>query len=150
MMIEAHGGVLINRIVPHKDREGFLEDLQKMRKYYISQGDLSIFHRIADGTLSPLEGPMAREEFYKVLEEEHIERNGEKLAWAVPIAFPVDHDNAQSYHAGEELVVVSPSGEFVGSILIEDIYLFEKRRYVESVYGTERTDHPGARSVFSD
>jgi sulfate adenylyltransferase len=150
MMIEAHGGGLINRIVPHRDREGFLEDLQKMRKYYISQGDLSIFHRIADGTLSPLEGPMAREEFYKVLEEEHIERNGEKLAWAVPIAFPVDHDNAQSYHAGEELVVVSPSGEFVGSILIEDIYLFEKRRYVESVYGTERTDHPGARSVFSD
>ena len=149
-MIKAHGGFIINRIVPQKEREGFLRKLQDMRKYYLSEGDLSIFHRIADGILSPLGGPMIGEEFYKVLDEEHIERNGEKLAWTIPLAFPVDQDNAKTYTVSEEVAVVSPSGEFVGSLHIEDVYPFEKRRYLESVYGTERTDHPGARSILSD
>jgi sulfate adenylyltransferase len=147
MVIEAHGGFVINRIVPQEEREEFLADLQKLRKYPLSGGDLSIFHRIADGTLSPLEGPMVGEEFYQVLAEERLERNGERLAWTIPIAFPIDRD---TYTIGEEAAVVAPTGEFVGSILIEDIYPFQKMRYVESVYGTERTDHPGARSILSD
>jgi sulfate adenylyltransferase len=84
-MIEAHGGRIINRIVPPEDREEFLVDLQNMRKYYISQGDLSVFHRIADGTLSPLEGPMTGEAFYKVLDEEHIEKMGRGLRGLFPL-----------------------------------------------------------------
>jgi sulfate adenylyltransferase len=111
---------------------------------------LSVFHRMADGTLSPLEGPMVKEDFYKVLEEEHIVSNGEKLAWTIPIAFPAEEDYAKSYKVGEEAAVISPSGEIVGSILIEDIYPFEKGRCLTSVYGTERLDHPGARSILSD
>jgi len=149
-MIEAHGGRMVNRIVPQEDREGFLADSQNRKKYYLSQGDLSVFHRIADGTLSPLEGPMTGEEFYKVLDKEHITRNGKRLAWTIPIAFPIEKAKAKSYKVGEEVAVISPSGEFVGSILIEDIYPFEKRRYLKSVYGTERLDHPGARSILSD
>jgi len=149
-MIEAHGGLIINRLVPQEDREGFLNKLKKMKKYYISAGDLSVFHRIADGILSPLEGPMVGEEFYKVLEEEHITRNGEKLAWTIPIAFPLEENYAKSYKVGEEVAALSPSGEYVGSIFIEEIYPFKKRRYLKSVYGTERLDHPGARSILSD
>jgi len=149
-MIEAHGGLMVNRIVPQENREGFLGDLQKAKKYYISDGDLSIFHRMADGTLSPLEGPMVQEEFYKILDEEHIKRNDEKLAWTIPLAFPVEQDHAKSYKVGEEVAVLSSSRECVGSILIEDIYPFEKTKYLKSVYGTERLDHPGARSILSD
>jgi sulfate adenylyltransferase len=149
-MIEAHGGPIVNRIVPPEDREEFLESLQKKRKYYISDGDLSIFHRMADGTLSPLEGPMTGEGFYKVLDKEHIKRNGEKLAWTIPIAFPLEKSKVKSHKVGEEVAVVTSSGEFVGSLLIEDIYPFEKRRYLKSVYGTKRIDHPGARSILSD
>lgn len=149
-MIETHGGRMINRIVPQEDREGFSADLQNRKKYYLSEGDLSVFHRIADGTLSPLEGPMTEKEFYKVLDEEHIERNGEKLAWTIPLVFPVDQNHVKTYTMGEDVAVLSSSGELVGSLLIEDVYPFEKRRYLESVYGTARTDHPGARSILSD
>ena len=149
-MIEAHGGHSINIVVPQEEREVYSAKLRSLLPYYISQGDLSVFHRIADGTLSPLEGPMTGEEFYQVLDEEHIERNGKKLAWTIPIAFPVDKDYAKSYKVGEEVAVIAPSGECVGSLLIEDIYPFEKKRYLEAVYGTDRTDHPGARSILSD
>ena len=33
---------------------------------------------------------------------------------------------------------------------VVDIYPFEKQRYLKAVYGTERTDHPGARMVLDD
>jgi sulfate adenylyltransferase len=150
MMIEAHGGRMINKIVPQEDREVFSAALQDRKKYYLSEGDLSVFHRIADGTLSPLEGPMTGEEFYKVFDEEYITRNGKRLAWTIPLAFPIEKAKAKSYKVGEEVAVLAPSDECVGSLLIEDIYPFEKRRYLESVYGTKRTDHPGARSILSD
>lgn len=149
-MIEAHGGLIINRLVPQDNRKSFLHKLQKLKQYHISAGDLSVFHRIADGTLSPLEGPMVGEEFYQVLEKECIERNREKLAWTIPLAFPVAEEHTNSYSIGEEVTIVSPLGECVGSILIEDIYPFDKKRYLMSVYGTGRIDHPGARSVLSD
>ena len=61
---------------------------------------------------------MIREEFNKVLEEEHIVRNGERLAWTIPIAFPAKEDYAKSYKVGEEIAVIAPSGEVVGSMLI--------------------------------
>ena len=149
-MIEAHGGLIVNRVVPQEDRGAFVEGLQKAKKYYLSDGDVSIFHRIADGTLSPFEGPIIGEEFYKVLEEEHIVRNGEKLAWTIPLAFPVEEGYAKSYKVGEEVAVIAPAGEFIGSLLIEDIYPFEKKRYLKAVYGTDRSDHPGARGILSD
>ena len=149
-MIEAHGGQMVNRVVPPEERELFSAKLRRLNRYYISSGDLSVFHRIADGTLSPLEGPMTGAAFYHVLDEEHIETNRKRFAWTIPLAFPVEKDYAKSYKAGEEVAVIAPTGEFVGSLLIEEIYPFKKRRYLQSVYDTERLDHPGARNILSD
>jgi sulfate adenylyltransferase len=149
-MIEAHGGCLVDRVVPVEERKAFSATLQKLKRYHISSGDLSVFHRITDGTLSPLQGPMKRETFYRVLDAEYLETNGKRLAWTIPLAFPVNADEATSYNAGDEVAVIAPTGECVGSLLIEEIYPFEKKRYLISVYGTERTDHPGARHILSD
>ncbi len=144
-MIEPHGGYLVNRVVG--DEGELLKKAKTLKKYHITKGDLSIFFRIADGTLSPLEGPMTGDEFYDVLEREYIERNGKKLAWTIPISFPVEKDSVK---VGDELAVYSPSGEIIGIISVEDVFPFDKMRYLKSVYQTERTDHPGARSVLSD
>jgi hypothetical protein len=47
-MIEAHDGHMINRFVPQEDRETLLADLRNRKQYYLSEGDLSVFHRISD------------------------------------------------------------------------------------------------------
>jgi sulfate adenylyltransferase len=149
-MIEAHGGCLVDRVVPVEERAEFSAKLRGLKRYHISAGDLSVFHRIADGTLSPLQGPMTRETFSRVLDAEHLEINGKRLVWTIPVAFPVNADEVTSYKAGDDVAVIAPAGECVGSLLIEEIYPFEKKRYLKSVYGTERMDHPGARQILSD
>lgn len=145
-----HGGCgLINRIVPEPEKQSFLNALKDARVYQISDADLSVFYRMADGVLSPLEGPMNSGEFNQALDDEIIVRNGEKYAWTIPLAFPVSKIDADSFQQGETVAVQNEAGELVGSLEITDIYPFDKKKYNASVYGTEREDHPGAR-IFND
>ncbi|MCF7908421.1 MAG: sulfate adenylyltransferase [Candidatus Omnitrophica bacterium] len=148
--ILAHGGCgLIDRFIPKLEREVFLDKISRLKVYNISNADLSIFYRIADGGLSPLEGPMARLEFNKVLADEYIERNGKPYAWTIPLAFAISKSEADNLEVGETVVVRNESQEIIGSLEISDIYPFDKTAYNKSVYGTERIDHPGPR-IFSD
>ncbi|NQT27562.1 sulfate adenylyltransferase [candidate division KSB1 bacterium] len=147
---DPHGGCgLINCIVPENEKDTFLKGLLDAKVYQISDGDLSIFYRIADGVLSPLEGPMNSNEFNQVLEDEVIVRNGKKYAWTIPLAFPIAKADADGLQIGETVLVKNEQGETVGSLEIEDIYPFDKKKYNASVYLTAREDHPGAR-IFKD
>ncbi|HDK36229.1 MAG TPA: sulfate adenylyltransferase, partial [Bacteroidetes bacterium] len=101
--------------------------------YIISNSDLSMFYRMADGGLSPLEGPMDSRKFYRVLDEEVIEKNGKKYAWTIPIAFPVSKKDAEEFEIGETVFVKNEAGEVVGTLEISDIYPFDKNRYTTSV-----------------
>jgi sulfate adenylyltransferase len=145
----AHGGNgLINRIVPEVER-GNLKKRCCNKTYTISDADLSVFYRIADGVLSPLEGPMNSEEFNRVLDSEQIIRRNKIYAWTIPLAFPASDEESASFCAGETVAVQNSNGEFIGTLTVEDVYPFDKNKYNHVVYGTERTDHPGAR-IFND
>ena len=116
----------------------------------LSDADVSSLYRIGDGGLSPLTGPMTRAEWDQVLDEEVIVRGGKKYAWSIPIAFPVDEATAKSLTAGATVGLVNAKGETVGSLDIRDVYPWDKAKYNGSVYGTPRTDHPGARIATAD
>lgn len=146
-----HGGCgLINRTLPEIEKERIIANAKDYKVYQISDADLSIFYRIADGALSPLEGPMDSNEFNRVLDEEVIVRNEKKYAWTIPIAFPVSKKNAENLKVGETVLVKNEEGAAVGILEISDIYHFDKKRYNKVVYGTDRIDHPGARIFNND
>jgi sulfate adenylyltransferase len=62
----------------------------------------------------------------------------------------VDKDQAKSLKPGETVALTNAGNEIVGTLLIQDIFAFDKPRYLKSVYATERTDHPGGRMVMGD
>jgi len=149
-VLPAHGGgILVNRIIPEVERDAVLSSCCD-KEYRISDADLSVFYRIADGALSPLEGPMNEDEFNKVLENEVIVRDGKKYAWSIPIAFPVSKKKADTFKTGEIVKVKDTKGNTIGVIEISDVFPFDKDTYNASVYGTERKDHPGARIFGED
>jgi sulfate adenylyltransferase len=149
---DLHGGLKepVDRMIPEDEVEEALKNAQKLKKYKISNADLSTLNRIGDGGLSPLTGPMGKDEFNQVLEEEVIVRNGKKYAWAIPLSFPVAKADAEKMEKGEEVAIEAENGDTVGILKISDIFEFDKKKYNESVYGTPRTDHPGARIVNDD
>ena len=116
----------------------------------VSDADLSTLYRIADGGLSPLTGPMLKAEYDQVLEAEVIVRGGKKYAWTIPLAFPVEESLAKTLQTGTSYPLQNDRGEPVGSLLVQDVYPWDKAKYNASVYQTTRDDHPGARIANTD
>ncbi len=144
-LILPHGGVStpVNRTVTK------LESLTTTA-IPVSDADLSTLYRIGDGGLSPLTGPMVRAEYNQVLEDEVIVRDGKKYAWTIPLAFPVEESLAKTLQTGTTYPLKNERGEVVGTLLLKDVYPWDKVKYNTSVYATPRTDHPGARIATSD
>jgi sulfate adenylyltransferase len=144
-LIPPHGGLTepVSRTVPRLEAPN-------TAPIPVSDADLSTLYRIADGGLSPLTGPMVREEYDRVLDEEVIVRNGMKYAWTIPLAFPVEEGLARRLNAGSLHPLHDERGRLVGVIEVRDVFAWDKARYNASVYGTPRSDHPGARIALSD
>ena len=148
-LIPPHGGVSepVNRTVPAAEKDAFLAEASKLTKVPVSAADLSSVYRFADGTLSPLTGPMGSKEYNQVLDHSFIERGGKKYAWTIPFAFPVTEAVASTLKAGQKVALTNPAGEIVATLDISDVFPWVKPKYIKSVYLTERTDHPGADMV---
>jgi len=151
-LIAPHGGLSepVNRTVPSERREEFLREIASLPALPVSDADLSSVYRIGDGALSPLTGPMVRDVYRQVLEEMTITVGGKRYAWSIPIALPAAKDLAASLKVGSRVQLVNSGGQPVASLHVEDVYPHDKQAYIESVYQTRRTDHPGGWMVLAD
>ncbi len=151
-LIPPHGGLRepVNRTIAAEEAADFRGQMAAMKRVPISDADLSSLYRLGDGGLSPLTGPMDRATFQRVLDEEVLVRDGKTYAWTIPISFPADKSLASSLKVDQTVALVNSRDEIVGSLRIQDIFPFDKTGYIKSVYGTERTDHPGGRMVLGD
>jgi sulfate adenylyltransferase len=148
-LITPHGGLSepVCCTVPEAERESFLAEAGGLTSVPVSAADLSSVYRFADGTLSPLTGPMTSAQWNQVLEDSTVDSGGSKYAWTIPIALPVAADLAAQLSAGQTVALKCPDGNIVGTVALEDVYEWDKPTYLKSVYGTDRTDHPGADMV---
>ncbi|MCZ6635760.1 MAG: sulfate adenylyltransferase [bacterium] len=148
-LIPPHGGlsVIVDCTVPEGEIADFRKKASEWVSVPVSDADLSSVYRFGDGVLSPLTGPMDSQTYHRVLDEGVIESNGQLYAWTIPLAFPVSERLASTLSAGQEVALVHSSGDPVGSLEINDVYAWDKERYLKSVYLTDRTDHPGGDMV---
>ena len=148
-LIPPHGGLTepISRTVPSSEVATFQSQAAGLPKVPVSQADLSTVYRIADGTLSPLTGAMNRQVYNRVLDESVIEHGGKLYAWTIPLSFPVSKEIAATLSPGKKVALTAPNGQIVATLDVSDVFEWDKPRYLKSVYGTERSDHPGADMV---
>ncbi len=151
-LVPVHGGLdaPVDRIVPLNARRGFLEEAAGHPSVEVTAADLSTVYRLGDGALSPLEGPMKRAEWERVLAEAVIERGGRRYAWTIPLALPLTDGEAGAITPGGSVTIRNEVGEVVAIVDDAEVYDWDKPHYVKSVYGTDRFDHPGGQMVESD
>ncbi len=151
-LIPPHGDVTepVTRSVPAAQAADFVARVPKTTAIPVSDADLSTLYRIGDGGLSPLNGPMTKAEYDRVLDEEVVLSNGKKFAWTIPLAFPVDEETAKKLQTGTDHPLTNERGEVVGKLNVTDVYPWDKKKYNASVYATTREDHPGARIANAD
>jgi sulfate adenylyltransferase len=151
-LVPPHGGLqeLVDRMVPTEEIKAFRAQSRQWNRILIRDADLSSLYRMGDGGLSPLTGPMDQATFNRVLDDEVILRDAKPYAWTIPISFPIERNAAKRLKIGETVALANEREEVVGNLRINDIFAFDKPRYIRSVYGTDRVDHPGGRSVMED
>src|SRR5436305_11515164 len=109
-LIAPHGGELTDRTVRAAEADAFRRQAATLPKVPVSDADLSTLYRIGDGGLSPLTGPMTREEYDRVLDEEVIVRGGKKYAWTIPLALPVTNAEASTLSPGGYATLTTRGG----------------------------------------
>jgi sulfate adenylyltransferase len=150
-LVPVHGGLdaPVSRIVPLSRRKQFLAEAKNLPSIELSRADLSTVYRIADGTLSPITGPMDEESWHAVLDDEALEYGFRRYAWTAPISLPVADDEAKKLRVGHSAALVH-EGQIVGTVCVSSLFDWDKAKHVEKFYGTKRTDHPGAHMILDD
>ncbi len=151
-LVPVHGGLgqPVDRRVPLAERGALLAEASGLPQLRVTRADVSTVHRLADGTLSPLEGPMGREQWQQVLDQKRIEHDGRPYAWTIPLSLPVSDDEALKLSPGGSAALCEEEGGIIAVLDEVELFDWEKERYVREVYRTERFDHPGGRAVQND
>lgn len=151
-LIPVHGGLdePVDLRVPLSQRQAFRTEASSLPSFVVNAADLSTVHRLADGALSPLQGPMKKAAYDLSLDEGVVISGGDRYAWTIPLALPVTDAEAGALKAGGSAAILDPDGELMAILDDLEVFEWEKNRYVKSVYGTDRLDHPGANMVIDD
>jgi sulfate adenylyltransferase len=151
-LVPVHGGLAepVDLVVALKDRKAFLAEAEGLPVLRVTAADLSTVYRLADGGLSPLTGPMNEEAWNRVLDEQHVRVDGKAYAWGIPLALPATDEEADAIAKAGTAAVIREDGSIVAIVSDATVYAWDKQRYVEKVYLTERFDHPGGRMVEND
>ena len=151
-LVPVHGGldVPVDRMLKLSERKALQAEAASYPKVRVTSADLATVYRIADGTLSPLTGPMTESQYNLVLDEKCVVSKGKRYAWTIPLSLPVTAEEASTLRVGQPVALVDDAGELVAVLTLQSVFAWDKARYVKSVYGTERMDHPGGAMVQND
>ncbi len=143
MLIEPHGGKLIERIASREEREEILS--RNYPALEISYERAKDVVNIARGLYSPLTGFLGKKDLQAVLDEGRL---SDGLPWTVPIVLDVDSQEREGLmpHDG---VVLTHQGRKVAFMEIESIYSWDKEEFAQKVYRTTDRSHPGVARTFS-
>lgn len=140
ILVEPHGGKLINRVNKNLAEAEYLDNLVKIKLSTELQMDLE---QIATGAFSPLEGFMVQKDFKSVLDNMTL-KNG--VVWTIPIILDITEEQAIKISVGDKVALVDHKG-VMGILYVDDKYTFDRQEFAEKFYGNTDENHPGVRWI---
>jgi sulfate adenylyltransferase len=141
MLIEPHGGTLVDRRLRGDDAKQALERARTLLQIPLAPELAQDTVNIANGVFSPLKGFLRREDFESVLDRGRL-ANG--LPWTIPLVLDVSREQASDIGEDADVALVDPRGEPLAILHVAEKFSYSKKRYAQQVYGTTDTGHPGA------
>jgi sulfate adenylyltransferase len=143
-LIAPHGGRLIDRWVGGAERERFLERSKTPKTVKLSQREVSDLEMLAIGAFSPLEGFQGSADYKSILANKRL-ANG--LPWTIPITLSVSKAQADNLPVDSHVSLLSPNGQVLANLELEEKYPRAKEEEAQRVYGTIDQDHPGVAAL---
>lgn len=140
----AYGGILQNLFLfDQKEREETKKYLFSLHKLYLNARQLCDLELLINGSFSPLNGFFNEYEYTHVLSNYRLPTN---LPWSIPII--LDTDDVSSLKINQDISLCDEYGKPIALLTISSIYLADKKKEAESIYGTTSTEHYGVNYLF--
>jgi sulfate adenylyltransferase len=143
-LIQPHGGILVNRFVSDHEREQGLAKAKSLPQLLLSDRSLSDLECIATGIYSPLIGFVSEKDYHSIVDTMHLS-NG--LAFSIPITLQVSTEESAKYKVGDEIALVTPTGDAVATMTLTDKYTPDQQHEAQQVYRTTDPKHPGVAAM---
>jgi len=138
-LIEPHGGVLCELIVPETQREELKEKALALPSLTLTPRQLCDVELLLNGGFSPLRGFLNRADYDRVVEEMRLQ-NG--LLWPIPVTLDVPESVARTLNPSDSIALRDPTGLLLAIMHVEDVWQPDKTREAQQVFGTTSTEHP--------
>lgn len=144
MAIAPHGGTLIQLEQTGEKREQSLKEAEGLQTLTISAWTVSDLELIGIGGFSPLQGFMKQDDYEAVLRESRL---ADGTIWSVPITLSVHEHELPTL--GKKLALQGEDGILYGTVVVEEVYKYDKKEEAIRVYGTEEDAHPGVAKLYA-
>jgi len=144
--IAPHGGELVNRKAPEGEREDRKAKAADLKKVALGGRQLSDLEMIATGVFSPLTGFMTQEDYRGVVDNMRLASG---VVWSLPVTLSVSEDEASELSEGEEISLTDDGGRVVATMIVEDLYFYDKEHEASQVYRTTDGEHPGVAYLYN-
>jgi sulfate adenylyltransferase len=147
-----HGGELVNRLVSERERQEWLDRVEKLPKVFATPVTLANIEMLAIGGYSPLKGFMDREAYFSVL---RTMRLPDGLVWSIPIVLPVPEEQVQEVKRSEAIAILGKSEgdeepQVYAIVQVSDVFRRDKEEEAKRVFGTTDLSHPGVERIFGE
>src|SRR5690554_2528177 len=146
---QPHGGVLVDQVVPAEQRAAAIAHAKTLPSIRVDLEAVITIEMIATGVLSPNVGFMNQADYKSVLSNGRLS-NG--VVWPVRLSFaPVGERNAEiikGLSVGDEVALTDSNNEPVATLIIEDIFDYDKNGRAQQLFGTTDRSHPGVDSIY--
>ncbi len=127
-MILPHGGELINRVVPEREKLKIVEDVKKLPSLQVDTDSLLDIENIAVGTFSPLKGFMTKEELLSVAHNMTLP-NG--IVWTIPILLQLREEPK----IGGRIAIKDGKGKVKAVLDVKEVYKIDLKKIARLVCG---------------
>jgi len=146
MLIEPHGGKLVDRVLGEDERAEVLDRRASLPHLVVTKEMVSEIRNIARGVFSPLEGFLGQSELRSVVKDGRL-ANG--LAWTIPVLCAVQDDQADGFREGQSILLIDEGENPLGVLHLEEKFRADKRKIAQGVFGTDDQNHPGVLQLLN-
>lgn len=128
---------LIDLLVAGEERDEFRSRAASLRSLQLSARSVCDLELLATGGFSPLETFLNRADHERVVAEMRL---ADGQLWPIPIALPVSA-NAE-LKLDEEIALRDERGEILATLLVEEVYEWDRNEVAQQTLGTRDPRHP--------
>ena len=138
--ITPHGGKLKELLVDEDRAKELREEAIYLPSWDLTQRQVWDIELLLNGAFSPLEGFMGKADYESVCERMRL---SDGTLWPIPITLDVTEEFASRLSEGARIALRHPEGMVLAIMTVTDIWVPDRVKEAEAVFGTRSDEHPG-------